>query len=105
MDIKTWDITGFGGGYEATCQQMLWNAVRFLTGQGRDVKTFDVAMMDGIEDATGAMHHCATNHALYIAKNGYEKWFAELGDARTKDGEKEYIFKYPIEFELKGDPT
>ena len=124
MDIKTWDITGFGGGYEATCQKMLWNAVRFLVGQERDVKSkqyesiygiainkgedgmaFDKAMMKGIKDATGAMHQCATNHALYIGKNGYEKWFSELGDHRSKDGKKEYIFKYPIDFDLTKNAT
>ena len=120
MDIETWDITGFGGGYEATCQQMLWNAVRFLVGQKRDVKSkqceniygiainegedgkaFDKAMMEDIDDATGAMHQCATNHAMYISKNGYKKWFEELGIKRKADGEKPYIFKYPVEFSLK----
>lgn len=120
MQIETFDITGFGGGYEATCQQMLWNAVRFISegdrnisskqspqiygiaiNEGEDGKAFDDAMMDGIEGATGAMHHCATNHALYIQKNGYLKWFQELKAAREKDGEKPYLFNYPHEFKIK----
>lgn len=124
MEIKTWDITGFGGGYEETCQTMLWNAVRFVSEKdclGRNIdrevkseqspqiygiainkgkygKEFDKAMMKGIEDATGAMHHCATNHALYIQKHGYKKWFEEIKKHR-KD-EQFYVFNYPHKFEL-----
>lgn len=117
MKIATFDITGFGGGYEATCQKMLWNAVRFLLSgrkevlskqspqiygvainEGADGKAFDSAMMDGISDATGAMHHCATNHALFIQKNGYKKWFEEIKARR--DGENPYDFEYNNDFDL-----
>jgi hypothetical protein len=117
MKIKTWDITGFGNSYEATCQKMLWNAVRFLRSgnkeistksfanvygvvinEGKDGKAFDEAMMEGIEDATGAMHQCATAHATYIQNNGYAKWFDELEKARTN--EMPYDFEYDKDFIL-----
>jgi len=120
MIIKTWDITGFGGGYEATCQMMLWNAVKFISNndkeikskqspqiygiainEGKDGEAFDKAMMEGIDDATGAMHHCATNHALYIQKNGYDKWFEELKKDREAEGEEPYDFGYPEDFEMR----
>lgn len=123
MKIKTWDITGFGGGYESTCQKMLWNAVRFMrenliteleSKQYQNIagiadnsddpngKVFDDAMMEGIDDATGAMHQCATNHARYIAKNGYQMWFEVLGIARKEENENEqpYEFEYEYEFSL-----
>lgn len=118
MKIQTWEVTGFGGGYEATTQKMIWNAVKFLSenksaeidskqsnsfygiclNEGKDGKDFDKAMMNGINDATGAMHQCATNHALYIAKNGYYKWYSELKTNReTKEA---FEFDYDKEFEL-----
>lgn len=109
------------GSYELTCQQMLWNAVRFLRSngkkqikslqneniygiadnQGEDGKAFDVAMLEGVTDATGAMHHCVTNHALYINKFGYHKWFNKLKESRKDEQCFEYI--YDKNFNLEGD--
>lgn len=76
--MKTRDISGFGGGYEALCQKMLKNGLRFLkqresfnwqgygeirnvfgicTAEGEDAKELDKAIMEGVEDVTSAMHH------------------------------------------------
>ena len=120
MIIKTFDITGFGGSYEATCQRMLWNAVRFVLSdhkeikskqspqiygiainEGEDGKEFDKAMMEGIEDATGAMHHCATDHALYIKEHGYKSWFKLIEIVRKKENEEAYDFEYTPDFDLR----
>ncbi len=121
MKINTWDLTGFGGGYEATTQKMLWQGVKFLVdnnikeieskqlqnvygiaiNEGEIGKQFDEAMMKGIDDATGAMHQCATNHARYIAKNGYQRWYDELKEHRTE----EKSFEYEFNEEIKGLTT
>lgn len=118
MKIKTFDVTGFGGGYEATTQKMIWNGVRHLLGQnnkspnfkqykgitgiaiadGEDAEALDKAIMEGVSDATGAMHQCAVNHSRYIAKNGYAKWCEELAESRL--GEPEQFYEYEHEFDL-----
>ena len=39
MKIKTFDVSGFGGSYEATCQKMIWKGVRFFKKKGyKEVK-------------------------------------------------------------------
>lgn len=122
MKIKTFDLTGFGGGYEATCQRMVWNGVRFLMAnrmelvptykefknvygiaipEGQDAEDLDKAIMAGIDDATGAMHQCAVGHIRYIAKNGYQKWFDMMKEEREKeDAEPIKEFEYDKEFTL-----
>lgn len=93
--MKTRDISGFGGGYEALCQKMLKNGLKFLKqkesfdwqGYGqtknvfgiciaetKDAKMLDKAIMKGIEDATGAMHHAVVNNLHYIWRFGLKKW-------------------------------
>ena len=94
--MKTADISGFGGGYEATCQQMLLNGLAFLkehpdvelaykvyqniygiaSPQTSAAFEMDKAITSGIEDATGAMHQAVVGHLLYIHGHGYESWLA-----------------------------
>lgn len=121
MKIRTFDLTGFGGGYESVCQKMVWNGVRFLVAnrmelaptykefkniygvaiaEGQDAEDLDKAIMAGVDDATGAMHQCAVGHIRYIAENGYSKWFEMMKEAREKDGEKETSYEYDKEFQL-----
>lgn len=118
MKIKTWDLSGMGGGYENACQQMLWDAVRFLFKnktsdimlkqspqvyglmfvEGKDGKAFEEAMMENVKDCTGAMHQCVSNHAFYIGKNGYDKWYSELKEGRRD--EQSFEFEYQHEIDL-----
>lgn len=120
MKIKTFDISGFGGGYESTCQKMIWQAVKYLvenkpkdltskqsksiTGvcinEGKDGEAFDEAMMNGIDGATGAMHQYATNHARFIYEKGYDKWFEKM--AKHRDKSFEYDFVGEIDLTLTG---
>lgn len=92
------EISGFGGGYEALCQQMLHNGVSFLAErsgadvtvlespqiyglvklEGEDAKALEEAVMDGIDGATGAMHHAVMARLAYINKNGWDAYCAEL---------------------------
>lgn len=113
MTIQTFDLSGFGGEYEETVQKMVWagvefmqknNAAEFPSRQYGGIygvadnsrtpigKKFDEAILSAAGDygCSGAMHQCATNHALYIAKHGYNRWFKEL----SKRGEAPYEFEF-----------
>ncbi len=102
--VKTIDISGMGGGYENECQRMLWNGINYLeanpdikpnlqkaystyqgiygicTSETEAARRLDKAVMNGIDDATGAMHQCVVGHLLFIAKNGVNKWLDEFKD-------------------------
>ena len=102
MKRTTVDQSGFGGGYENTIQKMLWNGIRvveenpefaeralksYRAFQGvfgvaepmnEEGKQFDELLMEGVEDATGAMHHQVVKQLCYIAQNGREKWLEEI---------------------------
>lgn len=97
------EISGFGGGYEAVCQQMLHNGVSFLANrsgadvkvlespqiygivkmEGDDAEALELAVMAGIDDATGAMHHAVMSRLAYINKNGWDTYCAELRKPKT----------------------
>ena len=122
MKIKTWDVSGFGGSYEDACQKMIWNGVRFVQEnraleinikeiknvygicliEGKDGKAFDKAIMEDVDDATGAMHQCAVGHIRYIYKKGYDEWYKVLGEARRKGkNEQSFEYEYTPNFELE----
>lgn len=94
------EISGFGGGYEDLCQDILeagvkWlneNAEPDLTGsayknvfgifnaESEDAKALEAAAMaaDKKKDATGAMHHAVMSRLFWIAKNGWPAYCEEL---------------------------
>jgi len=95
--MKTVDISGFGGGYEAGCQRMLLNGLQYLhehpnfdfrvyssnpqvfglcIGEGVDAESLDEAVCEGTEPS-GAMHHAVISHLAYIHKHGYDGWISE----------------------------
>lgn len=127
--IQTIDISGFGGGYEATCQKMLRRGLKFLEehpnfdfhayraparvfgvciGEGEDAKALDQAITEGM-DATGAMHHSVISHLAYIHKHTYEGWLTEakkqgrkIIETTEEEIENEILYAH-IEFQLKHD--
>lgn len=104
---RTVDLSGFGGGYEAMCQTMLWRGIEYLAEVKPPLdklygsenwttperKALEAAMLKPGEDATGAMFGAAISHLAYIHKNGVDKW---LGDV----AEKEPGRLYEIDIEL-----
>lgn len=93
------EISGFGGGYEQTCRNMLaagldWldehpNAdPRFecfegiygvLADDNDDAKALSKVVVAGADgDCTGAMHHAVVSHCLFICKNGWERYVEEM---------------------------
>ena len=114
--IKTWDLSGMGGGYEDACQKMLWAGVNYMKGvknpqdimKGR--KTYKhiygivdmpdtfaeckKAMLKAVNnDCTGAMMQKVTGHLKYIVDNSYDKWFEHLKPYREPE--------QPTEFDLE----
>jgi hypothetical protein len=93
------EISGFGGGYEKCCQDMLEAGVRWLRAHAKadlqghgftGVYGFFVPDSDDAEaleqvvlaaakgEATGAMHHAVMGRLFWIAKNGWDAYCAEL---------------------------
>ena len=96
----TVDMSGMGGGYEQTCQRMLWLGLQMIGLWPEDtwkgvysyqgvyglVDTHASKEIQALEDVwrsdpeiskggmTGAQHQCVLSHLQYLHKNGYEKW-------------------------------
>lgn len=93
------EISGFGGGYEDMCRQMLFSALDWLdehpdadpqfhgyegiygviSEDNEDAKSLSEAavapsMEDGSGGATGAMHQAVISSALWIRKNGWDAY-------------------------------
>jgi hypothetical protein len=101
------EISGFGGGYESCCQDMLEAGMRWLTEhkdpdlQGKvspqifgilipeseDAKALEKAVLDAAKgEATGAMHHAVMSRLFWISKNGWDAYCAELRTREADDG-------------------
>lgn len=99
------EISGFGGGYEKVCQDMLENGCLWLEQnpqnkdlnakglegvygifipESADAKALEKAVMNGIDDCTGAMHHAVMSRLFYIAKNGWDKYCEELRNRKME---------------------
>ena len=103
------EISGFGGGYEKTCQDMLEAGVkhinaRFLSGgdlklsgftnvfglcfpENEPTEELSKAIVDAADgDCTGAMHHAVMARLAFIAKNGWEKYCSEVRQREAQEG-------------------
>ena len=94
------EISGFGAGYEATCQDMLEAGVLWLLSNPdrRDIKIgeyegiYGVALIEGADgkeleqvvlraaggDCTGAMMHAVMRRLSYIRDHGWERYRSTL---------------------------
>lgn len=100
------EISGFGGGYEQTCRNMVaagmeWfdanpeAAPRFkgnesiygvILEDNEDAKALSAAVVGAADgDCTGAMHQAVISHCFYARKNGWEKYC----EAMREQGEQE----------------
>lgn len=99
------EISGFGGGYEQACQDMLEAGCKWIeanksakleghsyrgvyglmVADSDDAKAMEAAVMAACEDCSGAMHHAVMSRLFYIAKNGWDKYCEEV---RSKVAEK-----------------
>lgn len=95
--MKSINISGMGGGYEAACQKMLFQGLRYLkdkpnfdwtgyatyrgvyglcTAENADAKGLDEAICEGV-DPSGAMHQAVISHLAYIHQHGHEAWLEQ----------------------------
>jgi hypothetical protein len=128
--METVDISGFGGSYEAGCQKMLIQGMKYLNehpnfdfrvyasnpnvlglciGEGETAKALDAAICDGVEPS-GAMHHAVISHLAYIQKHGWEGWVSDAKKAGMTTYERQLeeeldsiILIAQIEWQLKLD--
>lgn len=128
--MKTVDISGFGGSYEAGCQKMLLQGLEFLnnhpnfnwegykqykniyglcTAKTDEAKALDEAVCTGVEPS-GAMHQAVINHLAYIHKHGYDNWIAEaekqgatVYEQASEEELNKIILISQIEWQLKLD--
>ena len=128
--MKTVDISGFGGSYEAGCQKMLLNGLKFLNehpnfdwsaykeyrgvfgltiAESCEAKELDDAVCQDVEPS-GAMHSAVISHLAYINKHGYDGWIAEaekqgatLYERLSEDELDKTILVAQIEWQLKLD--
>jgi len=113
--MKTLEISGFGGGYEQTCQTMLTRGLKwasehdfhgleyrgyegvygYLMAKTDAAKDLDRAMLADRLDATGAMHQTVVNHLLFIFHESYAKWLEQGADRQLdiEDLEREAALK------------
>jgi hypothetical protein len=93
------EISGFGGGYESACQDMLNAGVQWLDkhpdkrdlkGHGYknivgifepdsdDAKALSKVVANAAEGCSGAMHETVMQRLFFIAKNGWDEYCREL---------------------------
>ena len=96
---KMGEISGFGGGYEQTCRNMLkaglkWldenpqanpefhgykNVYGIITEDNEDAKKLSSIVIEASDnDCTGAMHQAVITSILWIRKNGWENYVKSM---------------------------
>lgn len=103
------EISGFGGGYEATCRSMVvaamkwfdenpeaepeWGEYKHIYGvtadENKDAKAMQAVMLEAANgDCTGAMMQASMGHARFAQKNGWAKYCQELREAKKQKPEQ-----------------
>ena len=93
------EISGFGGGYEACCQDMLEAGVGWLADRpdavlegntfkniygifeasSDDAKAMEKVVLEAAKgEATGAMHHGVMSRLFWISMNGWQAYCEKL---------------------------
>ncbi len=91
------EISGFGGGYEQACRQMLRQGLKWfdehpdakpefqgfkqvyglVTEENKDAEALSAAVCAGVEP-TGAMHQAVISHLFWIRRVGWDAYVAEM---------------------------
>lgn len=96
-------ISGFGGGYEATCQKMVIAGMEYwdsnpdfdpkykgfkgvfgvLVDDNADAKELDRILVDAADnDCTGAMHQAAVSHIFAAKRLGWDEYLRQLAERK-----------------------
>jgi hypothetical protein len=99
------EISGFGGGYESACRDMLYaglawldahpgadlkattyrNVFGILNAESADAKAIEKAMLAACPDCSGAMHQATMSACIYISREGWRK-YVEAMSRKSKSG-------------------
>lgn len=100
------EISGFGGGYEQTCRNMLAAALEWLDEHpqaepkfkgfkevygilmedNEDAKALSKAATDAaLGDCTGAMHQATISHALWIKRHSWREYCQKMRERKGSD--------------------
>lgn len=104
------EISGFGGGYEQTCRNMLAAGMEWLDAhpaadpqfkgfqgvygliseENEDAEALSAAIVAGAHgDCTGAMHQAVTSHCLFIRKNGWEAYCQKMRSREAEEAQSQ----------------
>lgn len=80
------EISGFGGGYESACRDMVYAGLVWLKNHPgavlqegtADAKALREALLSACPDCSGAMFGATMSSCVYIAKNGWVKYVEEM---------------------------
>lgn len=102
------EISGFGGGYEQGCRDMVvagleWlderpgadpqfhgykNVYGIIMEDNQDAKDLTAAMIAVCDGCTGAMHQATVSHVLWIRKHGWEKYVQDSVKRYSEEEDK-----------------
>lgn len=89
------EISGFGGGYEAACRDMVYAGLAWLQSRPAadlsswktdDAKTIEKVILGAEPGCSGAMHGAVMNVIAFIAKNGWDEYVRRM--VKRTSGEK-----------------
>ena len=92
------EISGFGGGYEAACRDMVYAGLAWLqtrptadltTSNTDDTKALDKVVAAACPDCSGAMHGAAMNAIAFVAKNGWAEYASRMTERSAQTGSVE----------------
>jgi hypothetical protein len=81
------EISGFGGGYEQACRDMVYAGLAWCKGNPNadlstyttdDAKSLDKALLYAEPGCSGAMHGAAMNAVAFIAKQGWPEYVRRM---------------------------
>lgn len=103
------EISGFGGGYEATCRRMLRQALEWCDAnpkaakrltyktfaniygiyeaENREARALDSAMTRGTDETggvTGAMHQAVVSHVLWIMGHSWDSYIRVMSTRKSR---------------------
>lgn len=85
------EISGFGGGCEQACQDMLEAGCKWIEAnksaklEGHSYSGVEAAIFARCRDRSGVFHNVVMSRLFYIAANGWDKYCEEV---RSKVAEK-----------------
>lgn len=88
-----YEISGFGGAYEAACRDMVYAGLAWLaerptadltSWETPDAKALEKAVLAACPDCSGAMHGAAMSACAFVHKQGWDTYVAKMTERAAK---------------------